>query len=435
MTPPRRHRSTRPRPGFTLVELLVVIVIIGILMGLLIPAIAAVRTTIAVGAVQSDLNNLDSAVEAYRSKYGEYPPDFSDWNLVRAHYQRVFPDIAASELSLLFALCDDVPDGANTYANLSDDQAYTGAGNYLPAVMDRSEALVFTLGGYSSDPQHPFTGTGGPLTLVPGAGSGPTSSNGVTNVTRYQYNVDRNPGPFPFGSDRLSLSKVDAAELIAGETRLASTDEEVLAELGFCGAIHASVDVFPTYSRERGESPFVYFDSRTYTHFGPGVAVQNANGGQLNGFVTYADDQPSIVRPILSDDLNTNLVPGSSGYPTTPGLQGGGSLAAIRQYRFHGENTFQILSPGLTGNYGLLGDNDNANDSRDPTNAIATYWLYPSGRLLTAIGTTPSDILVPSVKRFNSTSSTFTTDKTLEAYEKDNMANFSSGKFESGAEE
>ena len=432
MTPPRRNPSTRPRPGFTLVELLVVIVIIGILMGLLIPAIAAVRTTIAVGAIQSDLNNLDSAVETYRSKYGEYPPDFSDWNLVRAHYQRVFPDIAASELSLLFALCDDVPDGALTYGTLTDDQAYTSLGNYLPAVMDRAEALVFTLGGYSSDPQHPFTGTGGPLTLIPGAGSGPTSSNGVTNVTRYQYNVDRNPGQFPFGSDRLSLSKVDPAELIAGSTRLESNDEEVLAELGFCGAIQVAADLFPTYSRERDESPVVYFDARTYDHFGSGVVVQNANTGQLNGFVTYADNEPSIIRPVLSDDLNTNLVPGSGGYGSTAGLQGGGSISAIEQYRFHGENTFQILSPGLSGNYGLLGDN---NATRDPTDGVAAYWLYPSGRLLVATGSTPSDILVAAVKRFNSTSSSFTTDETLEAYEKDNMANFSSGKFESGAEE
>ncbi len=44
-----------------------------------------------------------------------------------------------------------------------DDSATTTAGTFSAVAMDRGEALVFFLGGFSSDIQHPLTGPEGRL--------------------------------------------------------------------------------------------------------------------------------------------------------------------------------------------------------------------------------------------------------------------------------
>ncbi len=51
-------------------------------------------------------------------------------------------------------------------------------------VMDPAEALVFFLGGFSSNPQRPFTGEGGPFSVT-------STDTTVTGGQTLQYNVQR----------------------------------------------------------------------------------------------------------------------------------------------------------------------------------------------------------------------------------------------------
>jgi prepilin-type N-terminal cleavage/methylation domain-containing protein len=60
--------------GFTLVELMVVISIIGILAMLLVPTIAAGRLIAAKAATSDTINRLSMGLEAYKKDFGEYPP-------------------------------------------------------------------------------------------------------------------------------------------------------------------------------------------------------------------------------------------------------------------------------------------------------------------------------------------------------------------------
>ena len=96
----RWNRSKRYRVGFTLVELLVVIAIIGVLAGLLVPAVFAVRKTFNNASVKFEVQGLDSAVNNYRTKYGDYPPDGSSWPIMESHFRKAFPGILQSELLL-----------------------------------------------------------------------------------------------------------------------------------------------------------------------------------------------------------------------------------------------------------------------------------------------------------------------------------------------
>jgi prepilin-type N-terminal cleavage/methylation domain-containing protein len=60
--------------GFTLVEVLIVICILGVLMGLLVPTLVGARQRASITAVKTELNQLKAALEAYNSKFGDYPP-------------------------------------------------------------------------------------------------------------------------------------------------------------------------------------------------------------------------------------------------------------------------------------------------------------------------------------------------------------------------
>lgn len=65
--------KSKSRRGFTLIELLTVIAIIGIMAGMLFPAINAVRRKSKIATSQSTFSQWCTAVNRYKSVYGFYP--------------------------------------------------------------------------------------------------------------------------------------------------------------------------------------------------------------------------------------------------------------------------------------------------------------------------------------------------------------------------
>ncbi|MCX5684075.1 MAG: prepilin-type N-terminal cleavage/methylation domain-containing protein [Planctomycetota bacterium] len=65
--------------GFTLVELMVVISIMGVLMMLLVPVVSAARLIISKAATTRTITEISTGLEAYKHDFGDYPPSRPSW--------------------------------------------------------------------------------------------------------------------------------------------------------------------------------------------------------------------------------------------------------------------------------------------------------------------------------------------------------------------
>lgn len=70
------------RNAFTLIELIVVIVVIGILAAMVVPKFVLAQNETAITATSEDLRAIENAVSMYFAKYGSYPRDVNRTEVV-----------------------------------------------------------------------------------------------------------------------------------------------------------------------------------------------------------------------------------------------------------------------------------------------------------------------------------------------------------------
>jgi prepilin-type N-terminal cleavage/methylation domain-containing protein len=151
--------------GFTLVELLVVITIIGIL--------AALITVAAVGALKAanqarikiDADQISGGFEKYKNDYTAYPPncqtDGTSGIDAPINESQVLSDLKR-HLRQVAPKLKEPPELIAALAGL----AGSGVSHQLAGGMTAGEAVAFWLGGFSSDPEYPISGDGGPSYAV-----------------------------------------------------------------------------------------------------------------------------------------------------------------------------------------------------------------------------------------------------------------------------
>ncbi len=177
MTVNQGAQCRRSDRGFTLVELLVVIAIIGILVALISPAIFGAVSRAKIARIRIEITAMSQALEDYKTRYGQYPPDLSgvnpsnltlasvnaagynDYKAIQLHLQRSFRDRTTTGADNNNQLGADVlpirPAGSAWYP---EPVAMTLQDSSDLAEIDPSEALVLWLSGFSPDPRNPLRG-------------------------------------------------------------------------------------------------------------------------------------------------------------------------------------------------------------------------------------------------------------------------------------
>lgn len=179
-----RPARREPRAAFTLVELLMVIVIIGILAGVGTAAFIAARGRAINARMSAEIDQLGQGIEKYRQDHGEYFPnpstaDDNNANVdldedeaarkqrIMQHIRKAFPRYLGDYNDFAYHVGEATFAGGFSGPSRKKDSQYTYRGLNVD-YLDAAEVLVFFLGGlpnqntetpltgFAADPQNPF---------------------------------------------------------------------------------------------------------------------------------------------------------------------------------------------------------------------------------------------------------------------------------------
>lgn len=289
--PQRCPSNTSNRHGFTLIEVLIVIVIIGILASLILPAVNRARMRAQIARVQSELESMKASITDFNIRFKNNPP--SRVTLYEAPAGWATDALSRRAIKSLWPQFDfSVSRDINGDLDSTDIFA-----------MEGSECLVFFLGGMIDGTSGAFRGfsknPGNPLALDNGTRDGPFFEflGGIDPVTKTPTGriIDSDGDSLPEYLDPLASQTQPIVYLSSnGGLGYNATDDDSIAPYYRDGARR------DPYNSDGFQLISPGFDF-TYGSGGP-LETEDANG---NGVL---DGDSTANNGIFTEDLNDNGV-------------------------------------------------------------------------------------------------------------------------------
>jgi prepilin-type N-terminal cleavage/methylation domain-containing protein len=121
----RRLAGAKKDEGFSLIELLVVVIIIGILAAIAIPIYIGVQNSAKDSAAQADLANAKTAVVAYYTNEGSYPAAINSATLSDYGYSSASVSDGTAGADSITSFCLEATSGSGTVFSITQDSSAT----------------------------------------------------------------------------------------------------------------------------------------------------------------------------------------------------------------------------------------------------------------------------------------------------------------------
>ena len=424
MTPNADGRGRRRgRPGFTLVELLVVMLVIAALVALLFPAINASIRAAHSARVSVEIGGMEQALTSFFTKYGDYPPsrvilseagampitadnypsgplngvvqsggdsthgttDITYAQLSArtvAAFRKFWPKVRLSTGGVWLKTGATLP---SAWYDFNGDGAYnstivvtsTTTQDTSPYILQGHECLVFFLGGI------PLTDSSNPGKFVGMSGFAKDPANPFLNS---KVAPNRTPPLYDFVADRLT-----ASTSYQTSTPVYATAYRPPAPYFFPGYLDSLASQSPA------NNFYAYFSNNLGRGYDPDdVNIENP-AYELDASGTHPLTLHTLVNGQSTWSPSPN--PYTTGMPSPPTAAASSNFSAV----FQKPQSIQIISPGLDGVYGLGGAYSTSSGATSPLAPYVQSGTYAQ---------------------------TNSTDTNVRAFERDNVTNFHSGRLE-----
>ncbi len=272
---------TSRRAGFTLIELMIVLVVISILAGLLLPALYRARQTAIDAGVKGEIMQLDSALAQFKSTYGVSPPSYI--NLYTTQNGWAGDAYSTSIIRKIWPQFDFTMNNGSPAGFCIPD--YPPWSTQTSITLQSTECLVFFLGGITTQvtPASPLPAPQG-FSKNPAWPFAPPTGNGASREGPY----------FQFDPGRLiqSTMSVNSApgiyvyrDQIAGQTNpylyFSAYDGRGYNGNGLgANELIGLANDFYSNSLTIGAGP--YYNPQTYQIISPGQDGQYGGGGYFS---------------------------------------------------------------------------------------------------------------------------------------------------------